>query len=400
MANHEELIQNFTQWTKENGVVWGNYVLRYDGPESGYGLFATKCSRMNEDIIDIPDSLLITGAKIASMRKYEGIAKRVKLTPLEMLILFFAYEPTDQKTKFKPYFDILPKKFYTPVLDMPDLVPEHLPNEMKAFLIGQKAELALVVEKFSQIEELKNLDRARINWAWQLVNTRCIYVENEPNCLLDNTDGDTIAVIPLVDMLNHDSNAACLGHHYKSIHRYRVSTASTSVREGNQIFVCYGGHENCRLWLEYGFKLADNIHNRIKVSHELLFSLLARFKLVPTSGMKKAILEANYPFTIFSSDSEPTFSMRANIRFLLLEDIELQNWKKSFYVISEERIAVMEKKENEIIRKVLILLGTTMNSKKQSVAEEVKWIWEEYASVVDEYVKNWDNKLSEQEVDE
>lgn len=51
------------------------------------------------------------------------------------------------------------------------------------------------------------LSKERFLWAWHVVNTRCIYVENKHDPLLDNSSGDTIVVVPFVDLLNHSPDA-------------------------------------------------------------------------------------------------------------------------------------------------------------------------------------------------
>lgn len=43
-------------------------------------------------------------------------------------------------------------------------------------------------------------------WAWHIVNTRCIYRDNKPHPLIDNTEGDSLAIVPLIDMLNHSND--------------------------------------------------------------------------------------------------------------------------------------------------------------------------------------------------
>lgn len=58
-------------------------------------------------------------------------------------------------------------------------------------------------------------------WAWHVVNTRCIYRENKPHPLIDNSQGDSLAIVPLIDMLNHSNdNQVCvaIGDYSKYLH--------------------------------------------------------------------------------------------------------------------------------------------------------------------------------------
>jgi hypothetical protein len=55
-------------------------------------------------------------------------------------------------------------------------------------------------------------DLLLLNWAWHVVNTRCIFMENDDHPLIySELSGDNIAVIPMVDLMNHTANAqVCL----------------------------------------------------------------------------------------------------------------------------------------------------------------------------------------------
>ncbi|VDN24107.1 unnamed protein product [Gongylonema pulchrum] len=55
-----------------------------------------------------------------------------------------------------------------------------------------------------------NISWSRFIWAWHVVNTRCIYRENKFHPLVDNSQGDALAIVPLIDMLNHSNeNQVC-----------------------------------------------------------------------------------------------------------------------------------------------------------------------------------------------
>ncbi|CEF66433.1 SET domain-containing protein [Strongyloides ratti] len=392
------LIGNFTKWLIDNGVNFGDYELKYDGEDIGYSIYTKKCYRENEKIIDIPDSLLITAGKIARMKTYNNICLKHKLKPLHLLVLFFAIESQNINSKFKPYFDILPKTFNTPIMKIPNLNPESLPTNTREFWFAQQKEWKEIEEKLLAIEECKELDKHLLVWAWQLVNTRCIYVENKENELLDNCEGDTIAVIPLVDMLNHSCNANTIANHFPKTSRYCV-TSTRSIVEGKQIYVCYGGHDNGRLWIEYGFTLPDNIHNRVKINHNLLFVLLDKLKIKVSSGQKKAILDANYPFTLFASDIEPSYSMRANIRLCLLEPKLLINWRKNLSSIDDNEAEKYIYKEDDILKKILKLLSNLFLSKSEKVSSDLKWLWVDNIKIIEQFLINWEKKKNKDESD-
>src|SRR5690606_31082295 len=93
--------------------------------------------------------------------------------------------------------------------------------------------------------------------------------------LVDSTNGDDLAVIPLMDMMNHDPNSQCTPGFDKHTQKYRVTTSRT-VSEDAQLFVCYGSHDNAKLWTEYGFRIPGNIFNRVNISIDLLLALASK----------------------------------------------------------------------------------------------------------------------------
>lgn len=62
-------------------------------------------------------------------------------------------------------------------------------------------------KKLLEISMLESDDEKLFQWAWSCVNSRCIFKENlSLSPLLNNADGDAIALAPFLDMLNHSAN--------------------------------------------------------------------------------------------------------------------------------------------------------------------------------------------------
>ncbi|KAL3073300.1 hypothetical protein niasHS_016995 [Heterodera schachtii] len=219
-------------------------------------------------------------------------------------------------------------------------------------------------------------------WAWHVVNTRCIFVPNLPfHPLVDRahfTEGDgerhprgetkrgkkcrrrmgwtkddagqtagtvngygsdregdqdddyggSLAIIPLVDMLNHSTDAQCVAmFDHKHSRHYLVRADQHFVPAGHQLFVCYGAHDNARLWVEYGFTIKNesNPFNRVP---------LPRGHGKRVSEKRREVLrKANLSCTIYATDEKPSFSLRKSCAILLLERDKLQNWSQ--YIFGE-----------------------------------------------------------------
>ncbi|GMR52533.1 hypothetical protein PMAYCL1PPCAC_22728 [Pristionchus mayeri] len=148
---------------------------------------------------------------------------------------------------------MLPSSFSTPVSLGFSLREEDLLLSVRRFWLQQKEELRGIRERLPSVLP-SPMDDDRLLWAWHVVKTRCIYVQNEPHPLID---WSVVAVIPFVDMLNHSPEAACVAQLDKRNGKY-VIRLNKAVPEGAELQVCYGIHYNGRLWVEYGFQLEEN----------------------------------------------------------------------------------------------------------------------------------------------
>ncbi|VDO30409.1 unnamed protein product [Haemonchus placei] len=171
---------------------------------------------------------------------------------------------------YAPYLKMLPKNFTTPSYSGQTIDPSHLPLSVREYWCTQQRDLE---ESWRRINEVfPNISHEKFLWAWHVVNTRCIYVENKPHASVDNSLGDTLAVVPFVDMLNHDPSAqvttspssysfcldsilfVCMFQCLATFERYSkkyVVRASHYIQDGQQVTVCYGPHDNARLWLDF-----------------------------------------------------------------------------------------------------------------------------------------------------
>uniref|UniRef100_A0A914IA68 SET domain-containing protein n=1 Tax=Globodera rostochiensis TaxID=31243 RepID=A0A914IA68_GLORO len=217
-------------------------------------------------------------------------------------------------------------------------------------------------------------------WAWHVVNTRCIFLTTAiprgtmPAAAADSnggrvggcdgrwtaggqkifqrvhiqlpitvttTDrgeeeedyGGSLAIVPLVDMLNHSTDAQCVAmFDHKHSRHYLIRADQHFVPAGNQLFVCYGAHDNARLWVEYGFRMnAWNPFNRVAMPQDLFIALAERCGVRVSDRRREVLGKANLCCTIYATDDEPSFALRKSCTILLLEREKLQNWSQHIF---------------------------------------------------------------------
>uniref|UniRef100_A0A914EG42 SET domain-containing protein n=1 Tax=Acrobeloides nanus TaxID=290746 RepID=A0A914EG42_9BILA len=266
--------------------------------------------------------------------------------------------------------------------------PEQLPAVFRDLFLKQLDEVEEIYKKLVSI--LPDLNYDLYLWAWHIVNTRCIYVENPRHPLVDSSkSGDTIAVIPLVDMLNHSPKPQVLPLFDKRSQCYVVNVQSSAVLEEEQLFVCYGPHDNGKLWLEYGFMLPENIHNRVSIPLELFIALTKKLGLEVDDEHISVLREAGLPNTIYASDEAPSYGLKKNCQILRMSHHELLNWREKIYSHEsddEESEEVIER--DNLVNDILKQLMASLRSRAEGVDEKLVWLWEEQIDLIQKLVDN------------
>lgn len=364
-------------------------------------MFATKAFRTDERVIEVPEELMITAGKVADMDKYSKLLKDSKFfpTPFELLTLFFCMED-EEASSYAPYLKMLPKSFTTPAYENKSLNPLDLPVSVRDFWTVQQSDLQGSWRRISEVAPF--ITHEKFLWAWHVVNTRCIYVENKPHTSVDNSAGDTIAVIPFVDMLNHDPSAQCLATFERYKNKY-VVRASHYVHDDQQVTVCYGPHDNARLWIEYGFTLPNNPNGKVALEHALLIALAKKVGVDVSPLHEQALQEAGLPSTLYLSDASPSWALRVNMKILMLSPSDIRRWRELVYREKErpasvcssddEELAVDEgeQAEREKLKLIIAELRKAMVSKLNKCALETKWMWEEQVAIVDAVLSSFKN---------
>ncbi|CAJ0954881.1 unnamed protein product, partial [Mesorhabditis belari] len=377
-------MNDFLRWADEKGVKAEGIEIKEAEPGAGFGVFSHRVHPPESLLIRLPHSLLITAGSVADIGKYKTIIEMnsEKPKPFELLTLFFCLENPDD-SPYGPYLRILPKSFDTPIAQGISFDVNEIPLITRGFYELQLQELETVWEKVQNL--CKNsgfeVEHEKFLWAWHVVNTRCIYLENPTHPLIDSSDGDTIAVIPYVDMLNHDPGAQGFAFYDKVRKEYCVRATKT-VADEEQVFVCYGPHDNVRLWIEYGFTLKENPNRKVAIPQDLLVALAKKVGVAVSPENISTLNDAGQPSTIYASDEGPSWSLSTNVQILLMSREELKRWREIVYAEENPRRRSRRKsddgnEENErrlreersILREMLRELVTSIRQRGEKVSD-------------------------------
>ncbi|XP_008515076.1 SET domain-containing protein 4 isoform X4 [Equus przewalskii] len=252
-------------------------------PGTGRGLMSKISLQEGQMIISLPESCLLTTDTV--IRSYLGayIAKwQPPLSPLLALCTFLVAEKhAGDRSVWKPYLEVLPKAYTCPVCLEPEVV-DLLPKPLKAKAREQRTRLQAFFTSsrdfFSSLRPLFSeavesiFSYSAFLWAWCTVNTRAVYMKpRRRRCF--SAEPDTYALAPYLDLLNHSPDVQVQAGFNEETRCYEIRTVS-SCRKHEEVFICYGPHDNQRLLLEYGFVSIHNPHACVYVSKDILVKYL------------------------------------------------------------------------------------------------------------------------------
>ncbi|XP_069886742.1 SET domain-containing protein 4 isoform X1 [Dipodomys merriami] len=327
-------------------------------PGTGRGLMSKISLQEGQMIISLPESCLLTTHTV--IRSYLGpyITKwKPSPSPLLALCTFLVSEKhAGDRSLWKPYLEILPKSYTCPVCLEPEVV-DLLPQPLKAKAIEQRAHVqeffASSRDFFCSLQPLfveaidSIFNYSAFLWAWCTVNTRAVYLRPRlQKCL--SAEPDTCALAPYLDLLNHSPHVQVQAAFNEETGSYEIRAASR-YRKHEEVYICYGPHDNQRLLLEYGFVSLHNPHACVYVSREILLKYLPQ---IDKQMNKKISILEDHGFMenlTFGWDG-PSWRLLTALKLLCLEAEKFMCWKQ---VLLGEIISYMnERKSLEVAQKI------------------------------------------------
>ncbi|XP_005073937.1 SET domain-containing protein 4 isoform X2 [Mesocricetus auratus] len=305
-------------------------------PGTGRGLMSKTSLQEGQTIISLPESCLLTTDTVIRSSLGPYIKKwKPPPSPLLALCTFLISERhAGGRSPWKSYLDILPKSYTCPVCLEPGVVAL-LPEPLKAKAEEQRAHVRDLFASsgafFSTLQPLfvepvgGIFSYSAFLWAWCTVNTRAVYLRStRQECL--SAEPDTCALAPYLDLLNHSPHVQVKAAFNEKTSRYEIRTASR-CRKHQEVFICYGPHDNQRLLLEYGFVSSCNPHACVPVPGDALV------KYLPAADKqmhKKMSILRDHGFTenlTFGWDG-PSWRLLTALKLLCLEAEKFTSWKK------------------------------------------------------------------------
>ncbi|NXC98401.1 SETD4 protein, partial [Certhia familiaris] len=323
------------KWLKERGFEDSNLKpAEFWG--TGRGLRTTKALQAGDLIISLPEKcLLTTGTVLSSCLGGHIVKWKPPVSPLLALCTFLIAEKhSGEKSPWKPYLDVLPKTYTCPACLEPDVI-NLLPKPLKKKAQEQKRMIQELFSSskafFSSLQPLFTentgtiFNYSALEWAWCTINTRTIYMKH-PRRECFSLEPDVYALAPYLDLLNHSPNVQVKAAFNEQTRSYEIWTNS-QCKKYQEVFICYGPHDNQKLLLEYGFVAMDNPHSSVYVSADTLlkyFSPLDKQRKAKISILKDHGFLENLTF----GWEGPSWRLLTALKVLRLAAEEFACWRR------------------------------------------------------------------------
>ncbi|NXS97519.1 SETD4 protein, partial [Jacana jacana] len=304
--------------------------------DTGRGLMTTKALQVRDLVISLPEKCILTTDTVLSSGLGEYIMKwKPPVSPLIALCTFLIAEKhAGEKSLWKPYLDVLPKTYTCPVClehDAVSLLPEPLRTKAQEqrtmvheLYRSSKAFFSSLQPLFAENTE-SVFNYSALEWAWCAINTRTIYMKHlQRECF--SLEPDVYALAPYLDLLNHSPNVQVKAAFNEQTRSYEIRTNS-QCKKYEEVFICYGPHDNQRLLLEYGFVAMNNPHSSVYVSSDIL---LKYFPPLDKQRKAKISILKDHDFLenlTFGWDG-PSWRLLTALKLLSLEADEFTSWRR------------------------------------------------------------------------
>ncbi|KAI7888939.1 uncharacterized protein EV154DRAFT_515999 [Mucor mucedo] len=276
-------------------------------------MMATSDIEAGEVIVSVPRDFLITNDSLSKTYGTNHSLSSHQILALHLVLLL-----RDKQSWWKPYIDLLPMHFNTMPVKYAKVLVDHLPSALKEETLQQKENIRtdyLACTKFIQSRKEKTdpISAEEYEWAWLCVNTRCIHMTKMDN----RTKGGNIALAPMLDFLNHTTEAKIDSGFNVRKQCFEIKTL-TPYKKGEQVYINYGPHDNLAILKEYGFVLSENSYNFVLLDEEV-WNLYSEVESKRGLEIKKQILEgAGYSGDYSIKADEISFRLMAALRLLAL----------------------------------------------------------------------------------
>lgn len=289
MSEFEEKTKQFEEWLKSNGVEISNKLALHDYRDSnqGRGMIALEDISEGDVLFTIPQTNLLA---VERDPKFAELVTEHELADWPALMAYMMLMSGTER--WKPYFDVLPTTFNTPMF----WTPEQLAL-LKGSAVANKVGRAEADELYDELASsvfktpaFANVDVSRE--AFHRMGSLIMAYGFDVSVTGDDDDAFK-AMVPLADMLNsHTVLGNARLEMPEDVDGVLEMVASKDIAKGEQVYNVYGDLSNGELLRRYGYVEAGGTeYDMAEVSMEALIEAVAKAEGLKVSQMEDRVEE-------------------------------------------------------------------------------------------------------------
>ncbi|KAF9170636.1 SET domain-containing protein 4 [Mortierella sp. AD010] len=365
---------DFLDWLKQMGCPKTKLTLA-EFSNTGRGMMATKDIKAGEVIVQVPESNLVTMKSLGAIYGSRIVRAKKKINSHMIIALHIALMMQDpERLGWLPYLRLLPKKFDTMPIRYPKELFDLLPPHAQAHVNRQRSKIMADYNSTLEFLKVNNdllkrpLEYEDYEWAWLVVNTRCIYLDAKKQDTADN-----IALAPMLDFLNHTHDAKTEGFFCTKTKSYKIKTL-LPYKKGEQVFINYGPHDNCFILVEYGFVTPNNPFNYALVDNSFLQLSIPGESPSAKKDKMDLLTMSGYFCDYALHRNDVSFRLMVAMRLRLINpfstasvatQFEIAKWHN---VVSGELDQISSENERLLPKYIEILCDTLLSDAKKSLS--------------------------------
>lgn len=263
----EKKLSRFYEWLKANGALFDKVDIYIDLDSGMRGMYALEDVKFNENLIYIPEKLVINSERVESnivskkIRKYYNQIADFETLILALFVIEQYYNPD---SFWKPFIDILPKD----LSNFPLFFSEEEINLMQGHrlhkqILKTKERIRKYYDEIicPEAKDLFSVDYCSVVkfdfFMWALLNVKSRAFEFNRKRL------EVAGICPLSDLLNHSYKYPSLLWRFSASLKGFVVYGNIQSDSNRELYTSYGHISNEWLLMNYGFTLEENPHNDV-----------------------------------------------------------------------------------------------------------------------------------------
>eukprot|EP00047_Mylnosiga_fluctuans_P009529 m.11849 g.11849 ORF g.11849 m.11849 type:complete len:419 (+) comp2670_c1_seq1:2-1258(+) len=271
VPEHSAAMTAFLAWLRREGLSRHDCTfLPAVFPGTGRGARARRDVAAGDVIVSVPPHLILSlDAMLQSPLR--ALPMHGRLSDPVQLAAFILYQRNlGPASRWHLYMAVLPLEYNTTLSFTAEeiaLLPASCRERATATRAAAEREYGVLCEIIASSGlAFGPLVWADYVWAMETVSSRAVSYEHTA---VDGSRRTSVAVVPLMDMLNHAHTASTRGRTHPISQRYEIVT-DTPFGRGDEVFICYGARDNDAMLVEYGFVIPGNPYDTYQFSPRLV----------------------------------------------------------------------------------------------------------------------------------